>query len=340
MSYPPSPSNTLALYQATPLSNNFSPSFCWSTTTPSPALHWYHLLRLQKGIWQCSPWGVVNQAVELFSITGPLWLLLTDYLTDRWQLTSIDGVSSSSLPVTSGVPQGSILGPLLSIIYINDLPQCISTSSPLLYADDCKCLGSISSLLDFLLLQQDLDSLHTWKLTFNLCKCKSKSISTSSEASSHTYSMNDLQLTNTAHYWDLGVIFTNDLWWSHHYSIFIIKPYNTLHVLRRAISPHHSARTEPSLYTFLIRSHLTYSCQVWYCQLLKDIKKLKKVQWCLTKFILNDYHSNYKDRFIPLELLPLSLWLEFLDITFLHRMPDPTTFNSYPLQPDQLHNQN
>ena len=92
-------------------------------------------------------------------ISGSFWLLLKDYLTNRWQLTSIDGVASSLLPVTSGVPQGSILGPLLFVTYINDLPLSISESFPLLYADDCKCLQSNSSPSDCFLLQQDLDSL-------------------------------------------------------------------------------------------------------------------------------------------------------------------------------------
>ena len=106
-------------------------------------------------------------------ISGSLWHLLKDYLTNRWQLTSVDGVSSSLLPVTSGVPQDSILGPLLFIIYINDLPLSISNSSSLLYADDCKCVGSISSPSDCFLLQQDLDSLYSWSTTWEI-KLQSK----------------------------------------------------------------------------------------------------------------------------------------------------------------------
>ena len=254
-------------------------------------------------------------------ISGSLWLLLKDYLTNRWQLTSIDGVSSSLLPVTSGVPQGSILGPLLFIIYVNDLPLSISKSFSLLYADDCKCLRSIASPSDCFLLQQDLDSLFTWsivwKLTFNLLKCKFMSISTSSVQSSHIYTMNGLQLNTTSHYRDLGVNFTNDLSWSQHYSIIVSKAYNTLHFLRRTISSHHSVRTKLILYTSLIRTRLTYCSQVWRPHLLKDIQTLERVQRRCTKFILNDYHSNYKDRLIFLKLLPLSLWLELLDLTFL-----------------------
>ena len=81
-------------------------------------------------------------------ISGSLWLLLKDNLTNRWQVTSIDGISSSLLPVTSGVLRGSILGPLLFINHVNDLPLSISKSFCLPYADNWKCLQSISSPSD------------------------------------------------------------------------------------------------------------------------------------------------------------------------------------------------
>ena len=114
-------------------------------------------------------------------ITGLVWQWFKCYLSNRCQFVSISGKMSSSLPVTSGVPQGSILGPLLFIIYINDLPGCASFASTLLFADDTKCLGNISSNTDRILLQNDLDSLQswciTWGLSFNSSKCKSLSIS-------------------------------------------------------------------------------------------------------------------------------------------------------------------
>ena len=142
------------------------------------------------------------------------------------------------------------------------------------------------------------------------------SISTSVQ-SGNIYSMNGLQLTTTSHYCDLGVNFSSDFSWSHHYSIIFSKAYNTLHFLHHTtrISPHHSVHTKLILYTLLIRTLLTYCSQVWHPHLLKDIQTLERVQRCSTKFILNDYHSNYKDRLISFELLPLTLRLELLDNT-------------------------
>ena len=109
-------------------------------------------------------------------ISGVLHNWFCSYLSHRTQSVRIDGAISSKLPVTSGVPQGSSLGPLLFIIFINDLPDSISYATPLLFADDTKCIKPISSVQDSISLQKDLDALNNWslhwKLAFNNSKCK------------------------------------------------------------------------------------------------------------------------------------------------------------------------
>ena len=106
-------------------------------------------------------------------LTGCLWRFKC-YITDRKQRVIVDGEVSSWLPVTSGVPQGSILGPLLFIIYINDLPSILKSSTPYLFADDTKCCSRVLSLNDAVFLQADLDSLNEWcqdnDLSFNASK--------------------------------------------------------------------------------------------------------------------------------------------------------------------------
>ena len=101
-------------------------------------------------------------------IIGPLWKWFRCYLTNRLHYVTIDGYQSSTLPVTSGVPQGSILGPLLFLIYINDLPSCINYSHCLLFADDAKIFQIVTSSHDQLLLQIDLHEIEQWCSTWNL----------------------------------------------------------------------------------------------------------------------------------------------------------------------------
>ena len=92
-------------------------------------------------------------------ITGNTWKWLLAYLWNRSQCVSINSSTSFALPVVSGVPQGSILGPLLFLIYINDLPDVLSSSQVLLFADDAKCFKIISSVCDSMGLQDDLNKL-------------------------------------------------------------------------------------------------------------------------------------------------------------------------------------
>ena len=74
--------------------------------------------------------------------SGKLLIWFRDYLDNRVQLVSINGHFSSLLPVTSGVPQGSLLGSLLFLVYMNDLPECATSCKIFLFADDTKCLAS------------------------------------------------------------------------------------------------------------------------------------------------------------------------------------------------------
>ena len=117
----------------------------------------------------------------------------------RYQCVRINNCLSELLPVLSGVPQGSILGPLLFIIYINDLPNSIHSSNILISAEDTKCYKHIYNTTDINLLQQDLDSLFQWSidnhLSINSVKCillKFKSRSNHHDVS--TYSINNLTI--------------------------------------------------------------------------------------------------------------------------------------------------
>ena len=105
---------------------------------------------------------------------------LESYVHSRSQQVTILGATSSPLPVTSGVPQGSILGPILFLLYVKSLPDVVRSSQIAAFADDTKVLNEITSKRDGEQLQEDLSDLITWSdsasLNFNYSKCKAQRI--------------------------------------------------------------------------------------------------------------------------------------------------------------------
>ncbi|KAI8511987.1 hypothetical protein Bbelb_110870 [Branchiostoma belcheri] len=123
---------------------------------------------------QIPPWLISK--VEFFGIQGPTYTLnwLEAFLTNREQTVVVEGKTSAPVKVASGVPQGSVLGPLLFLLYINDLPDKLD-SNVRLFADDCLLYVELSTQNDSQLLQKDLNTLEEWHskwlMQFNPEKC-------------------------------------------------------------------------------------------------------------------------------------------------------------------------
>lgn len=260
-------------------------------------------------------------------IVGSLWKWFREYLSNRYQYVCINNCKSSTLPVVSGVPQGSILGPFLFLIYINDLSSSIKHSKIFLFADDTKCLRPICSPQDHILLQSDLDVLSLWstdwKLMFNETKCSIMSIF-SHASPDHSdpqteYLINGQAISSCNQQKDLGIQISCDLSWSDHISRITSNAYKILGLLRRTFASSNNVTTKKNLYISLVRSQLTYGSQVWRPLLLKDLNPIEHIQRRATKYILNDYTSDYRSRLIMLNLLPMSMLLELNDICFFVR---------------------
>ncbi len=99
---------------------------------------------------------------KYYGISGPTLHWLTAFLTDKTQRVLLDGSSSDTVPVSSGVPQGTVLGPLLFLLYINDLPRSTRNSSTRLFAGDSLLYRAVKTTDDRRLLQQDLEALQQW----------------------------------------------------------------------------------------------------------------------------------------------------------------------------------
>ena len=174
-----------------------------------------------------------------FRIMGKLWFWLKAYLTDRIQCVQVNNVTSDFMPVISGVPQGSILGPLLFVLFINNLSTNLKSALPLLFADDTKCLQPISCPEDALLFQADLDSISQWSKTSNLTFNESKCIHLhfwNFYSSEFDYTINNKLVSCKESTRDLGILITNSLNWTLHYNHIIAKCYRMLGLLRRTFS--------------------------------------------------------------------------------------------------------
>ena len=256
-----------------------------------------------------------------FGITGNIWNWFKAYLTSRKQCVHLNNVMSDLLPVISGVPQGSVLGPILFLVFVNDISDSALSSKVVLFADDTKCFKAVHSSLDSHSLQLDLHRLslwsQRWKLYFNEQKCVSIRFCPGSPASiTHAYYINGESVLLQDKHRDLGIIMSSDLSWDAHYRHILSNAYKTLGLLRRVFSNGHCPQNKRALYLSLVKSKLMYNSPIWRPHYIKDITVIEQIQRRATKYILRDYTSNYKTRLISLHLLPLMMQFELNDVMF------------------------
>ena len=239
-------------------------------------------------------------------------------------MVEINGSFSSWAYVKSGVPQGSVLGPILFLIYVNDMPKTVQDSKIAMFADDTKCYKTIMSEADAELLQLDLDKLSDWssinELDFQPKKCENLRISRKRISFDRSYRTNNVELKCTSTQKDLGIHITSDLSWDKHIESITAKANRMLGFLKRNCSRILPKAALKTLYLALVRSHLGYCSQVWAPQsVIKNMLLIESVQRRATKFICFNLELNYRDRLYSLNLLPLNYWFEYLDLVFFFK---------------------
>jgi hypothetical protein len=273
------------------------------------------------------PHNLLLHKLKSFGICGKLHAWLTDYLTNRLQRVTLNGAESEWLPVTSGVPQGSILGPLLFILYINDLPDLLSPNTLCaIFADDTKIYRHINSHQDHIILQRDINNIHHWStiwgLTFNKNKCTIISLKRNNNPNEYLYSMDNTRLPHTENAPDLGLTITQSLSWNLHINITTNKALKRMWFLVWTLGFTAPQKAKLTTYLSLVRSILEYNTPVWNPSTKENIKQLESVQRKSTNYILNNpkrpspLHIDYKTRLTTLHLLPLSYRREFYDLIF------------------------
>ena len=250
------------------------------------------------------PHNTLFKKLESSGIWGPLLSWFHSYLTDRQQRVVLNGICSDWLPVTSGVPQGSMLGPLLFLVYCNDAQYYIQENSTLaLFADDSKLFRSLDVSSCIISLQQDLNSLQKWnidmKMQFNTKKCKVMHVSRKKLKTQTSYYLAGQQLEQVTHVTDLGVTVSNDLSWSKHIEITAAKANKTLGLIKRICRDITDPATRRLLYCTLVRPKLEYASAVWSPNTVKHCSLIENIQRRATKFILNySKDMSYTERLI------------------------------------------
>ena len=176
------------------------------------------------------------QKLHHYDIRGDTLKWIKDFLDNRKQAVVINGVNSNCIPVSSGVPQSSVLGPILFLVYINDLPEQVK-SRVTLFADDTAMYLALSSHVEGQVLQNDLLSLEKWEkmwdMNFNPSKCQVLHVTCLKSPIETKYFLHDTMLDSVSSGKYLGVTISDDLSWSTHIDNISKSANQTLGFLKR-----------------------------------------------------------------------------------------------------------
>ena len=231
---------------------------------------------------------LLHKLKSSFNITGLALSWVESYLSQRSQRVILDGKHSDWIPVLSGVPEGSILGPLLFTCFVADLPNHIETSC-LSYADDVKIFHRVSSSQDAHALQADLDRLSlwskTWGLKLNPAKCRTITFTLRSSPHRIPYALDGHELERCASVRDLGIILDTKLTFADHVDAIVSKSNRMLGLLMRSMQLSVSSHKAPfncaaalAAYKAHVRSVFEYGCVIWSGAAVTHLRRLERLQ--------------------------------------------------------------
>ena len=228
-----------------------------------------------------------------YGVRGSLLDWIRSFLSGRTRRVLVEGHFSPTAPVTSGVPQGTVLGPLLFLAYINDLPSSVKSTARL-FADDCLLYRSITTEADATQLQDDLDNLQKWEanwlMHFNPDKCEVIRITTKRKQRITPYYIHGKELAVTTKAKYLGVNISNNLSWNHHINSVCKKANNTTAFLRRNLASCPRS-IKDKCYKTMVRPQVEYASSVWDPHTQRNINRVEQVQRRAARFVTNNYSS-------------------------------------------------
>jgi len=260
--------------------------------------------------------------LQSYGITGNLLEWIRAFLSDRSQAVRVGNMTSEFVPVKSGVPQGSVLGPLLFVLFINDLADMFDGGLHIkLYADDVKIYIVVEDITCCDALQIGLQRLSlwasVWQLTVSINKCQVLHIGTKNAA--HDYSLDSCLLPNAIVVNDLGVLIDKKLRFSDHYANIVAKAHQRAALILRCFR----CRDPHLLYTAFttyVRPLLENCSPVW-CPVYKtDVDLFEKVQRRFTRRLRGLSCLSYRERLSYLHAETLECRRLKFDLTMMFKM--------------------
>ena len=238
-----------------------------------------------------------------YGIRGKILNWVSDFLNARTQTVKVNSSFSDPLPVSSGVPQGSVLGPLLYLIYSNDVVDLLNNCFVKIFADDCKFYLMTKLLHNHIAFVEDISKIFGWydanQLNIALEKCMMLQLGRYNPH--REYIINTTKLISVDRVKDLGVLITNDLKFSENCSIISKKAFQKTALIHKTFS-YKSRDFLLALYKTYVRPQLEYCSTVWSPHLLKDIYLIESVQRRFTKSIPGLSNVCYRQRLLCLKL--------------------------------------
>ena len=266
-----------------------------------------------------------------YGVDGVLLKFIINYLKDRKQRVVIGGHQSCLKPVNSGVPQGSIIGPLLFVLFINDMSKCVSPGTNIaLYADDTKIWRKIESPEDHDILQNDINALLRWsiinKMNFHPDKCHVVKVTLKRDKSSDfIYRLGILDLEYVSVEKDLGVRVVPTLSWQKQWESLISSARSRLGLTKRTCNFIKNRRQRLILYKTMVRSIFQHCAEVWRPVLPTALAKFEAVQKRAVKWIFMEDYEHYSDavykaKLRELDLLPIEQRFVLGDLKLFHKV--------------------
>ena len=269
--------------------------------------------------------GILLHKLKALGITGHLGIWFFNFLTRRSHFVRLPGAISGDSPVLSGVPQGTVLGPLLFLIMLADINKNISESNLIIFADDTRIYSKINDVTDCDTLQQDLNHVYDWasinNMFFNAQKFYYVSFSPKKYSSlSNVYINPEYNIISpSSNVLDLGVYMSSNCTFDFHVASVYKRCSNLTGWILRTFNTRETI-TMMTLFKSLVLSRLDYASQLWSPHLLKSIYLIEKVQRSFTKHITGIKNKPYDERLKLLNLYSVQRRRDRYQIIYLWKI--------------------